>query len=164
MIWVGGADDLDQYPPGAVGVDEEVGVAPGAEADGVVDEADAVGLEAGEGGGKVVGVKGDVVEAFAAAGEEAGDGGCFGGGFEELEAGVTEGEHGGADLLVGDFFGGGDVEAEQLVEGAGGCDGVDGDAEMIEFWGTGEVFAHVCDDIVRYTPLPPYFAQILPSK
>jgi len=108
-------------------------MAAGAGADLVVDQADSLLAEAGEGGGDVVGVEGDVVETFAAAGEEAGDGGGFGGRFEELQAGVAEREHGGADLLVVDLFFGGDAEAEQLVEAASGGDGVDGDAEMVEF-------------------------------
>ena len=83
--------------------------------------------------GDVFDVERDVVQAFAAFGEEAADGRVGRGGLEELDARVAGGDQGGADVLVLDGLFVDDVEAEGLVELAGLVDAVDRDAEMVEF-------------------------------
>jgi hypothetical protein len=124
--------DFEEDAAGARRVDEEVEVAFGSGLNIFGDEARALGFEDVEGGGDVVDVEGDVVEAFAAFGEETADGRVGGGGLEELDAGVAGGDEGGADLLVLDGFFVDDAEAEGLVELAGLGDAVDRDAEVVE--------------------------------
>jgi hypothetical protein len=83
-------------------MDEEVAMASGAGEDVSAGQADALGEKAIEEVLYISYADGEVVEAFAVFGEEAGDGGIFVSRFEEFEAGVAEGEHGGVDLFVKD--------------------------------------------------------------
>jgi hypothetical protein len=113
-------------------VDEEVEVAAGSNLNVFGDEACSLGFEGFESGGDVVYVEGDVVEAFAAFGEEAADGGVFRCWFQQLDAGFAYGDHGGADLLLLDGFFVDDGEAEGLVEFAGLGDALYRDADVVD--------------------------------
>jgi hypothetical protein len=117
---------------GAGGVDEEVEVAAGSDLNVFGDEAGSLGFEGFEGAGDVVDVEGDVVEAFAAFGEEAADGRVQLGRFEELYAGFACGDHGDADLLLLYGFFVNDGEAKGFVELACLGDAADGDADVVD--------------------------------
>jgi hypothetical protein len=125
--------NFEEDAAGAGGVDEEVEVAAGSDLDVFGDEAGSLGFEGFESGGDVVDVESDVVEAFTAFGEEAADGGIFGGGFEKLDASFAGGDHGGADVFLLDGFFVNDGEAEGFVELACLGDAADGDSDVVEF-------------------------------
>src|SRR5579872_2108965 len=124
--------DFEENAAGARGVDEEVEMAAGAGLDLLRDESDALGLERLEGGGNVIDVQRNVVQAFATLREKASDGRVGRGGLEQLDARVAGGDHRGVDLFLVDGFLVQHAETERLIELARRGDAVDGDADVVE--------------------------------
>lgn len=99
-------------------MDEHVSVASGAGA-GFVHQAGAGFAKAVDGGGEVGHLERDVVQAFAALFDEFRDDGIGAGGFEELDAGASGGEHGDVNLFNFNGFAVRGFESELGVEGEG---------------------------------------------
>src|SRR5262245_11909215 len=83
-------------------------------------------------GGQVRHLQGYMMQSGAVLGKKFRDGRIRRGGFEQLDAGIARGKHGDVNLLIGDGFAMGDLESERFVEGGGGVERFDGDAEMVE--------------------------------
>jgi hypothetical protein len=125
--------NFEQHAACARRVDEEVEMAAGSDLNVFGNEAGALGFQGLKGSGDVFDMQRDVVETFAAPGEEASDGRSFARRFEQLDARFAGGDHGGADLFLLDGFFVDDSEAEGLIELAGLRDAFDGDADVVKF-------------------------------
>ena len=100
---------------------------------GAADAAVAEAFEAGEFCVEVVDVEGDVVQAFAAGGEVAGDGAVVAGGGQEFDFGFADAEEAGQDAFVGDFLTLVGADAEDVrVDAFGGVEVAHRDAEVID--------------------------------
>ncbi len=98
-----------------------------------VDQVEAGGATAGQGGLKVIDFEREVMDSFATLLEELADRAVGRGWFEQLDAGLTGLEKDHADLLVFHHFRFGRRDTQGSLEGGDGLrEGADGDADMIE--------------------------------
>src|SRR5581483_5973485 len=107
--------------------------AAGAGTGSVVDGTQPLGLETGERGGAIVHLDGDVVHAFAALVDKAGQHAVGRGWLQQLYVALADGHEAHAGLLAGNLFHVGAAQAERIrIQGQVVLDPPDRDADVID--------------------------------